>query len=550
MIQCENGDWICSAGTIIYNGRLGEQALRDCYADFVAGGIQTLRSTAIGHYAVAIKLKDKVSIFTDQQGALNLYYISEGSFWFVSNSLQVCASALPNLKIDATKLLVIALQTQLPGEDTFYAGIKRLFGTQVIQIDLGLGTFCVERIPKRSPVRSHGLSTILDFIDQYKQEVRTVFQELAAVGQIGLFATGGMDSRTILAALLDQKAPLMLMYGVGNSRLTDYHARDLDIARTVAELYNLSFKQLDWSGNQPHDEESLQEIFQTYGFQAEIYGAPESFLRAFNGGITPYPTLLLGGYSPAFTSARPWELPQQDFTFGDLVSDAMRFQGSTVEESRCLVDKDAYRSAFAAEVRTGLNCAEIHYPDTGASLDTFVEAKLFLYIRAESRFLNLANEFGHYVAPFLMTRLYDPLLSVPLRYRAKDEFQLRLIHALEPELVRVPFFSSLGQTKVNPATFHSVPDCFNQRGLRARRIANFVLSSALRVQARNIFSHLKRPVKTSKGRDSAIITTYGRQIMNDPLGSRWFNSTAEFTPKDLARIRHYLVAVNTLGYSE
>ena len=31
-----------------------------------------------------------------------------------------------------------------------------------------------------------------------------------------------------------------------------------------------------------------------------------------------------------------------------------------------------------------------------------------------------------------MKRLYDPLLSIPFKYRSQDEFQLRLIHAWRP----------------------------------------------------------------------------------------------------------------------
>jgi hypothetical protein len=552
LIKCGENDWICSAGTIIYNGRLGEEALRDCYADFVKAGISAVQSKAIGHYALAIRRNNEIMIFTDPQGALNLYYIGTGSFWFASNSLYVCASALSHRKIDATKLLVTALQSSLPGEDTFYSDIKRLFGTQLIQIDLGDGTFRVERIPKSDSVLSWGLPSIQDAIDQYKQEVRAVFAELAAVGPIGLFGTGGMDSRTILAGLLDRQALLQLMYGIGNSRLTDYDSNDLDVAQSVAKLYNLPFQQLDWSGNQPHSEETLQEFFRTYGFSYEIYGAPESFLRTFNGGISPYPKLLLGGYCPAFTNAKPWEFNQASFTFDDLIDDGMHYQGGTVEKSPGIVDKAAYRSVFASEVKTSLRCAEIAYPDDGASLETFVKAKLSLYIRPESRFLNFANEFGHYIAPFLMKRLYDPLLSVPFKYRAKDEFQLRLIHALAPGLMEVPLHSGWGPARIDRDTFRLIRDRVDQKKSLVRRIANVVLPSVLRRPARNIYSRLGNKQAAAKltDRDSAIVEAYSRQVMSDPLGQRWFSSASEFTPKILARIRHYLVGVNTLGYSE
>jgi hypothetical protein len=539
---------------MIYNGRLGQEALRDCYADFATGGISAIQSKAIGHYALAIRRHNEVTIFTDPQGALSLYYVSTGSSWFVCNSLYVCASALSQRKLDATKLLVATLQTNLPGEDTFYSDTKRLFGTQFIRIDLDQGTFRVERIPRSASVLSWGLPSIQDAIDQYKQEVRAVFRELTAVGPIGLFATGGMDSRTILASLIDRQVPLQLMYGIGNSRLTDYGAGDLDGAKAMAKLYNLPFQLLDWSGNQPHSEETLQELFRTYGFDYEIYGAPESFLRTFNGGISPYPTLFLGGYSPAFTSARPGDLNQTSFAFDDLTADAIRYQGVPVESNRCILGRASYRSTFAAEVKTALRCAEIDYPEEGASLETFVKAKLFLYLRAESRYLNFANEFGHYIAPFLMKRLYDPLLSVPLEYRAKNEFQLRLIHALAPGLLEIPLHSGGRAAWIDRETFRLIHHRVDQQKSLVRRVADVVLPPVLRKPARNIYSGVRLTNGQGAGklidRDSAIVEVYGRQVMRDPLGQRWFGSTSEFTPKMLARIRHYLVGVNTLGYSE
>jgi hypothetical protein len=535
---------------MIYQERLGEEALRKCFSDFMTTGVSTVQLTAVGHYALAIKHGDEITIFTDPQGALNLYYLGTASFWFVSNSLDLCARGLPDRKIEATKLLVAALQTSLPGEDTFYSNIKRLFGTQLIRINLRSKAFSVERIPKPASNLSWDLPTIQEAVIQYKQEVRAVFRELSVLRPIGLFGTGGMDSRTILAGLLDQQMSLTLMYGIGNSRLTDYDTRDLDIVQTFAKLYDIPFKQLDWSGNQPYTGKRLQEMFQRYGFPGEIYGASESFLRTFDGGISPYPNLFLGGYSPAFTNTKPWELIQASFTFEDLIADAMHFQGGTVEGSKCIADKGEYRSVFAREVKSGLRCAGIDYPDTGASLEMFVTAKLFLNIRAESRFLNLANEFGHYIAPFLMKRLYDPLVSIPSKYRAKDEFQLRLIHALEPTLVDAPLYTSIGPARIDRDAFHSIRDPVDRRNSLIGRIAEVVLPPVLRNRAREIYHSVKNPAEKLNCQDSAIVATYGKQVMNDPLGQRWFNSISDFTPKDIARIHYYLIGLNTLGYLE
>ena len=78
----------------------------------------------------------------------------------------------------------------------------------------------------------------------------------------------------------------------------------------------------------------------------------------------------------------------------------MHYPGGNVEGSQCVVDIAAYRSVIAAEVKAGLRCGQIEDSEFDASLETFVRAKLFLFLRAESRFLNFANEFSHYLALF------------------------------------------------------------------------------------------------------------------------------------------------------
>ena len=547
-------NWVCSAGTIVYNGQLGEAALSEAYAQFVAGGVSAVQQSALGHYALAIKQGNDLTVFSDPQGALNLYYLHNEHFWIISNSLSSCAaSALPDHMIDPTKLLISAVQSTLPGEDTFYCGIKRLFGTQQIRIDLSAGTFRVETFPELPSQLDWKLPTIQDALSQYVNEVRSVFHDLSAIGTIGILATGGLDSRTILAAVLDQGAPVELMYGIGNSKLTDYDLDDLKVVQQIAEQYNLPFEQLDWSGNQPYEDRKLQELFHLYGFKYEIYGASESFLRTFSGEIFAYPQLFMGGYSPAFTNAKPWEWERKTYYFDDLIRSAMQSLKGPIENSKCITDVESYKDEFSREVRVALDRAGIDFPETGVPLETIVKAKLFLYLRAESRFLNFANEFGHYIAPFLMKRLYDPLLNVPFEYRSHDEFQIRLIQALAPGLVEIPLFSGWSRAHIDLATLQLVRDYDSPPPPSfARRAASKILPRAIKREARNIYLTLRsarnpKPPAQSP-RDSKIVDVYGQAVMHDPLGQRWFRSIADFSPKELTRIRYYLMAVNELGH--
>jgi hypothetical protein len=556
-VKCDEEDWICSAGTIIHGDTIGPVALGRIYQEFIIGGIAAVREKTLGHYALAIRHGHHVVIFTDAQGALSLYYARESGFWFVSNSLSLCAKALPVRKVDETKLLLTIFQTNTPGEDTLYSGVKRLFGSQQILIDLKGRTFLVEAIAPSTSVKSWRLPSIHDAITQYLIEVRRVFAQIVRVGPIALLGTGGLDSRTILAALLDQKAAPQLLYAMGNSRLTDYHPQDLEVVKRIAELCQLPFQQLDWAGNQPHTRTTIRDLFENYGFSYEVYGAPEGLLRAFNGGISPYPNLFLGGYGPVFTNSKPWETEKRSFSFADLVDDAM----ANVNKMQFLTFKAKYRSVFAEEVKIGLHRAGIDFPEKGASLQNFVKAKLFLYIRGEARFLNLVNEFGHYVAPFLMKELHDPLVSIPLKYRVKDEYQIRLIHALAPGLVDVPLYAGWGPARIDLQTFRLIRDGGEQRRSLLYRVAGVCLPGSLRERFHKWYICLKhrilkapqlQPTKPEPlaGLDREIVASYSQQVMSDPHARRWFTSTSDLTPKVLARIHHYLVGVDSISYSE
>ncbi|KAA0894079.1 hypothetical protein [Oryzomonas rubra] len=552
LVTCGEDDWICSAGTIIYRSRLGPSALRDFYSDFVNSGIEAVRSRAIGHYAVAIRHNNKITVFTDPQGAISLYYSNMDSCWNISNSLDICAQMLPERRINPIKLVMTAFESCTLGEETFYRGVRRLFGTQAITVDLNDGVFKVNNLPDTHTARQK-YSSISDAVDGYKSEVQAVFREITAVGSVGLFGTGGRDSRTILAALLDQGAAPKIMYGVGNSDLTDDRPIDLEIATKIAETFNLPFQLLDWSGEQPYNQNILQELFQTYGFQYEVYGASRSLLEELSGGISPYPDLLLGGRGVITACRRPWAQEHRNYTINDLIEFNMSSEGKSPD----LPCRELYRSEFIQDLREGLRHGGIEFPDDEAPLETFVKAALFLYIRTDARFLNFANEFCHYIDPLALKCLHDSLLEMPFEYRSNDAFQIRLIHTLMPELLELPVCTTHRPAKINLKTFElEFLDVYKQAFLS--RLAHAVLPSACIEPAKKLYHFAKGGKKREsailpddrKLKSNQIMETYGRQVLSDPLSTHYLTTTTFLKIKAAERFAHYLAGVNALGYLE
>ena len=548
----DDGDWVCSAGTLLCKADPGVESLRNCYAAFVSGGMHAVQVSALGHFALAVKRGAEITIFTDPNGSHTLYYLQDHAFWFASNSLHLCASVMSERRIDQTLLLINALQTSAPGEDTFYCGIKRLFGVQELKVSLPGGS-CSLLCRQTSPSSEEwNLPTIQLAVERYVEEVQQVFRVLKRMGRIGVLCTGGLDSRTVLAGLLNQCADLELFYGWGNSKMTDYHSVDRDISRLIAEKNGLAFYQMDWSGTQPYDEATLESLFHTYGFRYEVFGASNAFIKSFSDRPESLPNLFVGGYCPAFTNAKPWELTEPSFMFDRLLDDCLKFHKGAIAESHAIRGKRHYRELYASQVRSAFAIAGVEYPESGASLEVYVRAKLLLYIRAESRFLNLLNEFCPYIAPFLLKQLYDPLLSVPMRFRTHDEFQIRLIDALAPRLLDLPLYSGWGEARIDRGTFRLIREEEKRRPPtvlhRIAHMAPGAITNPLRGAVRRTRLAFHQGGTPEALRDARIRDAYSRQVMSDSLGRAWFTSTEELSVKELSRIRHYMAGVRTLGY--
>ncbi|WP_458207749.1 hypothetical protein [Haladaptatus sp. NG-SE-30] len=245
-----------------------------------------------------------------------------------------------------------------------------------------------------------------------------VFDHLPGIDSVTLNVIGGLDSRTVLVGLLDRGVTPQLLYGVDNNPLVCTGSSDREIVRQLAEAFDLSFSQMDWSGDHPHDSETLEKSFERYGFLFTLHGEVDSYPDALDGGITLFPTLQLGGYSSVFSNSKIWEQPDEEYSFDDLMDHYVDdFVGN-----RAFDCERTYRDHVGAHIESALQQSPLDYDRSGKSLSTFVQAQFLLDIRSSATIANLMNEFSHYVSPFGLKCLHNPLLTVPMEYRRNDEF--------------------------------------------------------------------------------------------------------------------------------
>ncbi|MBO4249038.1 hypothetical protein IL252_14555 (plasmid) [Halomicrobium sp. IBSBa] len=532
-------DWICVAGTIISNGSLGEAALKDFYDKFVGEGLAAARESVIGHYAIAIQHDGQITAFTDPHGAYRLYYST--SHPVVTNSLHVAAELIPTSAVEQMGVLAHSAQPRSTGEQTLFNDIKRLYGSQLLKMDPESGVVSSESLDLGIDSVG-GYNSVEEAVERYQLRVDDVFSHFDGIDSLAVSATGGLDSRTILASLFQQGIKPQIVYGVGNSKLTNTKRRDREVAAQLASRFNLPFYEMDWSGDHPHSQEKMQEGFQQYGFKYTTYGLPEALISEMNGGITPYPDLQISGYGPTFTNSKIWARDDDPYSFEDLVEDYIR-DFATEPMFNCYPE---YHRYIEESIRSALDHSPVEYPDQGASLATFAQTKMFLKVRIAAGGVNFFNEFGYYIAPFLMKRLHDPLLNVPMKYREKDTFQIRMIENMEPSLLDIPLYSG-----TKPATV----DRRSQTMQRPRKyrikngliqVAGAVLPQSIKPKAKDLYLRMTADPGDNMTVNDLIRVSGSEFVLSNRLVGDCFENSDCLTLRDLNRLHRNLVGIHSV----
>uniref|UniRef100_UPI000A4C8EA6 hypothetical protein n=3 Tax=Vibrio TaxID=662 RepID=UPI000A4C8EA6 len=92
-------------------------------------------------------------------------------------------------------------------------------------------------------------------IDEYADSVSELCKESAKIisskfSNISLCMTGGLDSRVVLSSYLSSGCSPSLLYGEGNSGLTNTKKKDLEIVEIIESKLGLKLDKMDWSTNE------------------------------------------------------------------------------------------------------------------------------------------------------------------------------------------------------------------------------------------------------------------------------------------------------------
>jgi hypothetical protein len=219
-IFSEGDDFIIGTGTYIYKGEIGFLALQSIFADFKENPL--IVKEVLGHFNFVIYYKGKLKIVTDKSGYYFAYSSTENKENLYSTSLTTMASYLDTPKYATQELLEFVNVAASFGGKTIFENINHLEPGKIIDIDTGNKTSFYDMA-----VAKTSFNSFIKKIERYFAN----FSDLKV--RIGADLSGGFDTRTIAAALLNSKTSFEFLT---NDR-PEHVSKDKETAKKIAKKF-------------------------------------------------------------------------------------------------------------------------------------------------------------------------------------------------------------------------------------------------------------------------------------------------------------------------
>lgn len=442
-LKFDNGDFIASAGTIIYKENLGASALEMIYSNY-EGDVNTIRNNSFGNYTLLIKKKGVLSIFVDENSIHDLFYTINASGCTIGTSLyHVLLTDSDETTFNKTKLIEFSAQYCLINGETFFDNTKKLQGNEIITIDLTTDIASVLNIEEQENQQEP--NTFEEYLDHIVEQLDESVGILSKnFKKIGVSMTGGLDSRVLLSALLRNGVKPELYYGVGNTSITNTKSPDLHINQIFSERYNLDLTLMDWKHPVPLDS-NWEELMTKYGFLSCTYGGANIFAELENGTSD---FIDYGYFGEPFRNIDWMENKEASFTLEEFLD---QFYLNKVVKP-VLEDYASYKQQIYLNFESLCKQRSI---DPGAiSLEEFQILHNEYRKNADKVMLNLTNLFCHSISVLSQKKILGSTEKLPKKFKEKSNFMLHLLDNLYPDILNVEFFSHTKKWVFNREKFH------------------------------------------------------------------------------------------------
>jgi asparagine synthase (glutamine-hydrolysing) len=384
------------------------------------------------------RVDDTLSVLTDRLGTYDVYYVTLEDAFVVSSSLQALA-LYPDVtpRFDPAALQAFCVYTRSMGVSTPLVGVKRAPPAAVTTYDRSTGR--VESDPywtlRHRPVDRDPAFFAAEFARRFRAALD---DRLPDEGELGVFLSGGSDSRLVLAGLDEHERERTTAYHLAN-----WMSREARTAERVALTADVDFTSLG------RDREYLQRSMQRNPALSNFSGRfDQAYGEEFMDRVREEVDVVVDA-TYADILFKGWGVPRRrlDLPVGR-VTLPFAAASSSVDD---YVDHWA-RPAPSYLIRSlsgrTLLRDEIHWRDGAVrhhGVDYPSPTELFVWSHVHPQtnmggsfvFRSLRQHLPH-GNPLFDSRLVDLSLSMPLRMHVGDNVVDRALSALDPSLSAIP----------------------------------------------------------------------------------------------------------------
>ena len=349
--EFENGDFIISTGTSMYNGNTGASALRALHKDFSSQ--KEFHANLFGSYCMLIFLKGKLYIFNDYTGLYRIYCNKTKTV--LSSSFLAVAKTLSERNISKQEFYEYLFHEAFYGDSTILKEIDLLDSTQLWQISPEISK-TPQKVSAGNFRNDRSFDEIVTMVSrgqiEYFQMLKNAFKS-----KIISSLSGGYDSRLMLALMRKVGiVPSLFVYGEDDSR-------DVKIAKTIAQGEKLQLDHTDKSKFAKVEPDKFYEIVEGNYFLFDGLGCTGVFdngsdiatriIRANKANLH-----LNGGGGEIYRSV--WQIPKEKIDIGKFLENKygpIHILEDFVDYSICsdFFDKKEYFSKLRGKIKAILD---------------------------------------------------------------------------------------------------------------------------------------------------------------------------------------------------
>jgi len=428
-----NGDLAVSSGTLIYDGRMGAEALKRLHDGFSPGA--DFLAPALGQFCVFIAKSGRLYVFNDHSGIYHVYQAEDGSV--VSSSLLAVLKSLPSKTVGEQELYEYITHGGMYGDRTLFQEARLL------------DSFCVHQLaPERGTRPKHMRLPPLDpnrpfnkLVEAYAQRFIDYFRTLQKIfgDSVCCGLSGGHDTRLLLS----------LMRRVGINPYLYVYGRpthpDVRVAKTIAEGEGFQLDHEDRSGFAPVERDRFAEHIQQQFHFYDGRGTYGVFGNAADRGLRKKRSekgrlQLNGGGGEYYRNF--WALPDKAFSLAAFMKSEYDRADFTAYTDR--FDKRAYFDVLAGKIKSALQTTSDRLPRDQVEL---------INPRFRVRYWQGPNNVLNNTLAFSLTPLAEPAFAaattrIPMRYKEYARFVRALNRYVDPGLAKYP--SIYGYNFVDP----------------------------------------------------------------------------------------------------